>query len=164
MPTRRSKPNEPIPLTQWINIGMLVGLGVTSSVAATIEWVKWLQEELEPSVIIELDNVMEQVKQTAYELCPKDTRALANSINLISGAITEGDFANYQLFAGDESINPKTLKPTSEYAFFVEEGHLLKDNVTWWEGAHFLSQAMQIFEEELSIAVERALREMGATE
>lgn len=120
-----------------------------------------LRDKICKEITDELDLIMEQVKQTAIELCPKDTGALASSISLEGGAISEGnDFYYASIYAGSPDIvNPKTGKGTDEYALYVEEGHMIGN--TFWEGSHFLEQAMMMFEGELEAAVSRALAELA---
>lgn len=122
-----------------------------------------IRDSLCEQIINELDAIMEQVKADAISLCPKDTGALASSINLTGGAISSSsNFYEASIYAGDENIiNPKTGKPTSEYAQLVEEGHEMRDG-SFWEGSEFLSQAMQMHEAELEACVDRALKELGS--
>lgn len=123
-----------------------------------------IRDGLEPSIREELHQIMLRVQQMAIELCPKDTGALAGSINLEFGAISAGDFADYQIYAGrDDIVNPKTGVPTSEYARLVHDGHLLR-NGEFYEGVPFLDIAMMTFEQELEDAVNRAMSELGVKE
>lgn len=121
-----------------------------------------IRDNLESEVKAELDSVMQKIKLAAIELCPKDTGALASSISLDEhGAIQSGDFYGCSIFAGsDDIINPKTGKPTSEYALFVHDGHAMRDG-TFWEGIPFLDEAMLMYFDELEAAVDRALKSLG---
>lgn len=153
----RSAPKPKKDSEQQFPIGMLIALSFSSSILATVEWLEWLRDSLESEVTLELDSVMEQVKQTAIELCPKDTGSLASSIGLENGVISAGDFYGANIYAGSEDVvNPKTGKATSEYAMLVHDGH---GN---YEGVPFLVEALMFYENELEACVSRALKEMGA--
>jgi hypothetical protein len=125
------------------------------------EEIKDMIDNLPAEIAQELDNVMQKILSLAIELCPKDTGALASSINLEGGAISEGnDFYNASIYAGSEDIiNPKTGKPTSEYAMMVHEGHFDKSG-KWVEGIPFLEEAMMQFEDELEDCIARAMSEL----
>ena len=130
-----------------------------------IEELGLLRDEICEKITDELDAIMEQVKQTAIFLCPKDTGALASSISLTGGAISFGsEFYQASISAGDESIvNPISGKPTSEYAELVESGHVMRDGM-FWSGVPFLEDAMAAFENELSACVDRAMKELDVGE
>jgi hypothetical protein len=115
-----------------------------------------IRDGLCEEIINELDSIMQKVLASAIELCPKDTGALASSINLEGGAISQGnDFYEANIYAGsDDIINYKTGKATSEYAQYVEDGH------GTYEGVPFLEEAMMKYENELELAVNRALAEL----
>jgi len=118
-----------------------------------------IRDGIEDELKAELDAIGQKILAMAIELCPKDTGALASSISLESGTIQAGDFAGFSIYAGnDDIINPKTGKPTSEYAGLVHDGH---EN---YEGVPFLVEALMMYEDELSSAVDRALKELGTTE
>jgi hypothetical protein len=114
------------------------------------------------AVASELQAVMEKVKETAVDLCPKDTGALASSISLESGSISasrQGDFFEANIYAGSpDIINPKTGKATSDYAMLVHDGHMMKDG-SMYEGVPFLVEAIMMYESEIEEAVNRALQE-----
>lgn len=123
-----------------------------------------IRDGLEEEIRLELEAVMQKILADAISLCPKDTGALASSISLESGVISAGDFAGYQIFAGSpDIINPKSGKPTSEYASMVHDGHALP-NGSFYEGVPFLEEAIMLHFEELERAVERALKELGENE
>lgn len=112
----------------------------------------------------ELDNLMLEAQRIAYDMCPKDTFALANSITIGSGVISSGsDFYNATLGAGDETINWKTGKMTAEYALYVHDGHVMP-NGEFWEGVPFLMDGMNYIESQLEACVNRALAELGVGE
>lgn len=128
----------------------------------TIEELTEIRDSLEESVRAELDAIMQSVLATAIDLCPKDTGALASSISLENGVISSGDFYGCSIYAGSEDIiNPKTGKPTSEYALMVHDGHVMP-NGEFWEGMPFLDMAFAQYEGELQACVDKALSEMGA--
>jgi hypothetical protein len=117
-----------------------------------------IRDELESEVIQELELVCQKILAEAIALCPVDTGALRSSINMVSGTISAGDFAGFQLFAGDESIiNPKTHKSTAEYALLVHDGHAMPDG-SFWEGMPFLEQAYAEYADELEEAINRAIK------
>jgi len=94
-----------------------------------------IRDGLCEEIINELDSIMQKVLASAIELCPKDTGALASSINLEGGAISQGnDFYEANIYAGsDDIINYKTGKATSEYAQYVEDGHGTYEGVPFLE-------------------------------
>ena len=119
-------------------------------------------DDFPDAVATELQAIMEKVQETAIDLCPKDTGALASSINLEGGSISasrQGDFYEANIYAGSpDIINPKTGKPTSDYALLVHDGHMMRDG-SMYEGVPFLVEALMLYEEELEEAVNRALQE-----
>ena len=121
-----------------------------------------IRDDFPDSVAQELLAVMEKVKDTAIDLCPKDTGALASSINLEGGSISasrQGDFFEANVYAGSpDIINPKTGKPTSDYAMLVHDGHMMRDG-SMYEGVPFLEEALLFYEDEIEQAVNRALQE-----
>lgn len=126
-------------------------------------------DNISDSVRAELELIWREIEQTAIDLCPKDTGSLASTITSIEGSgegaisatSTSGqEIFNRSLIAGDESvINPKTGKPTSEYAGFVHDGHMIGNMM--WEGVPFLTEALLFYEDELEAAVDRAMSELG---
>jgi hypothetical protein len=122
-------------------------------------------DDFEEQLASELDAVMEKIRDAAIELCPKDTGALASSITIDnSGIVSAGDFYGNSISAGSEDvINPKTGKPTSEYASLVHDGHAMRDG-TFWEGIPFLTEAFDMYFEELEACVDRAMKELGAVD
>jgi hypothetical protein len=127
--------------------------------------------DLPDQIRAELEGIWQQVKNTAIDLCPKDQGSLASTIDIVEGAdvgsgisqttLTGQEIANFSIVAGSDDIfNPKTGKPTSEYAILVHEGHIMRDG-TFWEGVPFLTEALLMYEDELEAAVDRAMSEMG---
>jgi hypothetical protein len=123
-----------------------------------------IRDGLEDELRAELDAVMQKILATAIDLCPKDSGALASSINLDSGTIEAGDFYGNSIYAGDPNItNPKTGKSTNTYAQLVHDGHVMRDG-SFYEGVPFLTEALLTYEAELESAVDRALKELGSIE
>ena len=130
----------------------------------------------------QLAETWEAIKSLAIELCPKDTGALASSIMLESegggsgmgggmgGGVSGiaggegGAFYSDSIFAGsDDVVNPISGVPTSVYALFVHDGHMMKDG-SFYEGVPFLADAVDAYQEELNNCVNDALDEMGIDE
>jgi hypothetical protein len=139
----------------------------------TIQDYEDIRDNLESTIAQEHDIVWQAIKDLAIDLCPKETGALASSIELESeggsGAIGQnkttstvgGDFYSNSIYAGNGSvINPISGKSTAEYALFVHDGHMIGDIM--WEGVPFLTEAVAAYEDELEAAVNRALDELGA--
>jgi hypothetical protein len=136
----------------------------------TREEVQDISDNLSETIAHELDIVWKAIRDLAIDLCPKDTGALASSIELASeggsGVISAsstsgGDFYSNSISAGNDSIiNPISGKPTSLYAGWVHDGHMMGDIM--WEGLPFLTDAVAQYEDELEAAVDRALDELGA--
>jgi hypothetical protein len=137
-----------------------------------------ISKELPKAVAEELNKVWMKIWEDAIDRCPKKTGALAASINVIEGAIgligagltmnprsTIGQFIfDRTLTAGDVTvINPETKKPTSEYAQWVHEGHIMRDG-HMWEGVPFLTEALKAHEAELESAIAKALKELKANQ
>jgi hypothetical protein len=133
--------------------------GTTQQVEDTLVYIN---EELPVFVAEELQEIMENVKALAIDYCPKETGALSSSINLEGGAISSGnDFFNASVYAGDPSIvNPLSGKPTSDYAMLVHDGHLMRNGM-FYEGDPFLDDAYMVYAEDIEMAVDEALTEMG---
>ena len=150
-------------------------IGITESddgtKGRTKQEVQDISDNLPEAIAHELDIVWQKIRDLAIDLCPKETGALASSIELeseggsgtISATSTSGgDFYSNSIFAGnDDVVNPISGKPTSEYAILVHDGHMMKDGM-FWEGVPFLTEAVAAYEDELDAAVDRALDELGA--
>lgn len=122
----------------------------------------------------ELDEIWEKIRDAAIDLCPKDTGALASSIEIeseggtgaikVSGISSDGDFYSNSIYAGNDSvINPKSGRATSEYALFVHDGHAMPNGM-FYEGVPFLADAVDKYQDELDSVVDRALDELGLNE
>jgi hypothetical protein len=130
-----------------------------------------IRDDLPVVVSLELTKVWEMIRDLAIDLCPKETGALASSIELqseggggsiSSTSMTGEDFYSNSIFAGnDDIVNPVTGKPTALYAGFVHDGHMIGNMM--WEGVPFLTEAVLFYEDELQAAVDRAVKELGGT-
>ena len=143
-----------------------------------METIGKIAEDLPEEIAKELDQIWWSIWMDAIEFCSKtmDTGALASSINVIEGGmVVEGGMGlsrtprtsignwifDRSIVAGDATvINPKTGQPTSLYAEWVHDGHMMRDG-TFWEGNPFLQDALDAHEAELEMAVERAMHELG---
>ena len=138
-------------------------------------WINEFKKEFSQQIAQELAEIMNSIYEEALEECPKETGALASSIRIVEGAgegagISESlggggeEIFCYSIVAGsDEDVNPKTGKPTSEYAMLVHDGHLMRDG-SFWEGVPFLTDAIAKYEAELEECVQRALSELNANQ
>jgi hypothetical protein len=128
----------------------------------------YLQENMNEAIAAELDSIWQQIKELAIEMCPKETGALASSIELEneggSGRMgvsqTSGEFYSNAIFAGNDSTFNAEGHPTSQYVVPVHEGHRLPNGM-FWEGTPFLTDALDAYDAELQAAVSTALAEMG---
>jgi hypothetical protein len=118
----------------------------------------------------ELDAIWQSIKDLAVDLCPKESGALASSIELESeggsGRISSGEtavqgaeFYSNAIYAGNDSTFNFQGQPTSQYAQAVHDGHMLKDG-SFWEGTPFLEDALDAYESELESAVDKALSDL----
>lgn len=118
----------------------------------------------------ELDRIWRAIKDDAYNLCPKDTGALANSIRIVkipTGAMISGwsrikevSIYDRSIVAGDiTKTNPKTKKPV-DYATWVHDGHRMPDGKLF-TGVPFLTEAIALHDEDLNKAIQRALKKIG---
>lgn len=129
-----------------------------------------VRDNIATEVALRLDEVWIQIKAAGIEFCPKESGALASSIEIEnqggSGAIgvsgmAGGDFYSSSIFAGNEDIiNPRTGKATAEYALFVHDGHAMP-NGGFYEGVPFLTDAVDMYQDELDACVNRAMSENG---
>ncbi len=131
--------------------------------------VRIIRDDLPDAVVAELDEIWQKIKDMAIELCPKESGALASSIELeseggsgkISSGTTQGaEFYHNAIYAGNDSTFNAHGQPTSQYAQSVHDGHILADG-NFWEGTPFLEDALDAFEDELSLAVSRGLNDLG---
>jgi len=132
--------------------------------------IRTLRDEFPDQVCEELDNIWAQIKDKAIELCPKESGALASSIELQSeggsgrtgvSATTQGGIIyENAIYAGNDQTFNFDGQPTSQYAQLVHDGHLMRDGSTWFEGVSFLEDAVDAFEDELNSVVDKALSEL----
>lgn len=150
---------------------MAVEITFDGTIDRTIAECEMIPADLIAQIQIELDAIWEKIRDLAIEMCPKDTGALASSIEIeseggsgaigVSGISADGDFYSNTIFAGnDEVVNPKTGKPTSFYALFVHDGHAMP-NGDIYEGVPFLTEAIDAYQSELDNVVDTAMNELG---
>lgn len=129
--------------------------------------IRTIRDDLPDAVVDELDAVWQKIKDLAVDLCPKESGALASSVELeseggsgkiaISGSHTQGEeFYSNAIYAGNDSTYNFSGQPTSQYAQSVHDGHMLPDG-SFWEGTPFLEDALDAFEDELNSIVDKAL-------
>ena len=132
----------------------------------TAENIEEIRDDMPEAVAEELDEIWMNIKDLAIELCPKESGALASSVELEneggsgavgSGASVEGGviYENAIYAGNDETFNFEG-QPTSQYAMAVHDGHMLPDG-SFWEGNPFLEDALDTYEAELEMAVARAI-------
>ena len=135
----------------------------------TQEDIRTLRDDLNDAVCAELDEIWSKIRDLAIDLCPKESGALASSIEIESeggsGAIgrgggRQGEFYSNSIWAGNNETFNFDGQPTSQYAQAVHDGHLMP-NGDWWEGTPFLEDAVDAYEDELNSAVDRAMSEIG---
>jgi hypothetical protein len=146
---------------------MSVGFGTSSELKEKYESeeevkrkLEQIRDNLEPEVALKLQAVMEKIKDLAIEMCPKESGALASSIELGSeggsGTVQAGDFYENSIFAGNDETFNFQHQPTSQYALIVHDGTSTK------EGVPFLTNALDFYSEELNACVNRALAHLCA--
>jgi len=128
------------------------------------ESLEQIRDSLEEAVASELDAVWQKIKDLAVELCPKESGALASSIELGSESgrltVSQGnEFYSNSISAGNDSTFNREGQPTSQYAVPVHDGHLLPNGM-FWEGTPFLTDAIDQYESELQSAIDRALSDI----
>jgi hypothetical protein len=133
------------------------------------EDIEYIRENLCTEIAAELDVVWGKIRDLAIELCPKESGALASSIELeseggsgmigVSQTAQGGEFYSNAIYAGNDQTFNREGQPTSQYAVAVHEGHLLKNGM-FWEGNPFLTDAIDYYDAELNSAVDRALSEL----
>lgn len=125
---------------------------------------------LPEAIAAELDTIWDQIRNDAIDLCPKESGALASSIELESeggsgargiASVSGNEFYHNAIYAGNDDTHNERGQPTSLYVNWVHDGHKMP-NGSFWEGVPFLTQALENHEAELEEAVDRALQEMGA--
>jgi len=118
-------------------------------------------DEFNDAIRAELDGVWQDIKNRSIELCPKESGALASSIELESeggsGTVGASDtlYTN-AIYAGNDQTFNFEGQPTSQYASAVHDGHMLA-NGDFWEGCPFLTDALDQYEGALLDAVARGL-------
>ena len=132
----------------------------------TEENIMMIRDEMSSEIAMELDEIWMDIKDLAIELCPKESGALASSIELESeggsGTIGSGATTNggviYEnaIYAGNDSTFNFSGQPTSQYAASVHDGHMMRDG-TFWEGTPFLEDALDTYDSELEAAVAVAM-------
>ena len=136
----------------------------------TQEDIRSLRDDLPNQIALELDEIWQNIKNEAISRCPKESGALASSIELESeggsgtigsGATTQGGVIyENAIYAGNDSTFNFEGQPTSQYAQAVHDGHMLP-NGDFWEGTPFLEDALDMYEDELNNCVNKAMDELG---
>lgn len=133
--------------------------------------IKTIIRDFPDAVCAELDDIWGKIRDLAIDLCPKESGALASSIELeseggsgkigISGSYTQGEeFYNNAIYAGNDSTYNFEGQPTSQYAQAVHDGHMMP-NGDFWEGTPFLEDAVDMYEDELNNCVNTAMNNLG---
>ena len=128
--------------------------------------IRTLRDDFPDAVAAELDAIWQLIRDKALELVPKESGALASSIELESegGSGTVSATSAYQgqtiysnaIYAGNDETFNFEGQPTSQYVLAVHDGHMLP-NGDFWEGTPFLEDAVDAFEDELNSIVDKAL-------
>jgi len=131
----------------------------------TRDKIEEVSEDLVEEVREKLEILVDQIVEDAIALCPKDTGALASSIQKGEGGTLTASEPNtiidVVISAGDPSIiNPKTGIPTSNYVNFVHDGHAFKGGRGMYFGVPFLVEAIMLHEDEIEELVDKALQEL----
>lgn len=133
----------------------------------TEENIRIIRDDFPNELAQELDNIWQLIRDKAIELCPKESGALASSIELESeggsgtvSASQGGEIYSNAIYAGNESTFNFSGQPTSQYAQAVHEGHMMRDG-SFWEGCPFLEDALDAYESELNAAVDAAMQNLG---
>ena len=134
----------------------------------TQEDIRSLRDDLPNQIALELDEIWQKIKDEAISRCPKESGALASSIELESegGSGATGATGNgatiYEnaIYAGNDETFNFEGQPTSQYAQAVHDGHMLP-NGDFWEGNPFLEDALDMYEDELNNCVNTAMSDLG---
>ena len=139
------------------------------TILSTEENIQMIRDEMTEAIAEELDAVWQSVKDYAIDFCPKESGALASSIELEneggSGMIGQGaaiqgaEFYSNAIYAGNDQTFNFSGQPTSQYAQSVHDGHMMADG-NFWEGTPFLEDALDAHESELVAAVDNAMTEL----
>ena len=139
------------------------GTGTPCGVARNIENIR---DDMGSTIAEELDAVWQSVKDLAVDLCPKESGALASSIELESeggsgtvSASQDGEIYSNSIYAGNDSTFNFDGESTALYAVSVHDGHMMADG-SFWEGTPFLEDALDAYESEIDAAIDRALAEI----
>ena len=131
-----------------------------------IDMLENVRDNFPSAVAEELDAVWQLIRDKAIELCPKESGALASSIELESeggsGMVSASQGATIYsnaIYAGNDETFNFGGEPTSQYAQAVHDGHMMADG-SFWEGVPFLEDALDAYESELDSAINRAMSEM----
>jgi len=129
--------------------------------------IRTIRDDFPDAVCEELDAIWQQIKDKAIDLCPKESGALASSIELqseggsgktgVSGQ--GGEFYRNAIYAGNDDTFNFDGQPTSQYVLSVHDGHMLS-NGDFWEGTPFLEDAVDAFEDELNSIVDKAMSQL----
>lgn len=145
-----------------------------------------IANNLPQAIAAELDAIWEAILWDAilFSQATMYSGALASSIRIVdgpemmSGATSNGKAGfgparqpvvrgtssqtifDRSITVGDASVSNWDNVPTDVYAFWVHEGHRMRDG-TFWEGNPFLTDAMDAHQAELDAAIEKAMKEMG---
>jgi len=133
--------------------------------------IREIRDNFPDAVCDELDAVWQKIRDMAIDLCPKESGALASSIELeneggsgrtgVSATTQGGMFYSNSIFAGNDETFNSQGQSTSQYVLAVHDGHLLP-NGEFFEGTPFLTDAVDAFEDELNQIVDRALAQLNA--
>lgn len=130
--------------------------------------IREIRDSLPTQIALELDEIWGKIRDLAIDLCPKESGALASSIELESEGGSGVKSASYQgaeiysnaIYAGNDSTFNFEGQSTSQYAIAVHDGHMLP-NGDFWEGTPFLEDAYSEYENELNEAVDRAMQNLN---
>jgi len=131
--------------------------------------IRTIRDEFPDAVCAELDDIWAQIKDKAIELCPKESGALASSIELeseggsgktgVSATTQGGEFYRNAIYAGNDETFNFDGQPTSQYVLAVHDGHVLP-NGDFFEGTPFLEDAVDSFEDQLNSIVDNVLNSL----
>jgi len=131
----------------------------------TKEKLEEVSEDMVEKIKEELEALVDRIVEDAIALCPKDTGALASSIQKGEGGTLTASEPNtiidIIISAGDPSIiNSKTGIPTSEYVNYVHDGHAFRGGMGIYLGVPFLVEAIMLHEDEIEELIDKALQEL----
>jgi len=139
---------------RMIDLACSVSVGLTKD--ATLwhmadETKEWMSE-INEAIATELDTIWQAIRDLAIELCPKESGALASSIELqseggsgkvgLSGSVSQGSVIyENAIFAGNDETFNFEGQPTSQYAQSVHDGHAMP-NGDFSRAHHFLKMLL----------------------